>query len=76
MHIYQNLSVLRREKGISQNYIAEILNITKQQYSLYETGRREIPLHHFISLAKFYNVSLDYLAGLENDNHAEKTEGE
>ena len=27
-------------------------------------GKRELPMHHFITLAKYYNVSLDYLAGL------------
>ena len=31
---------------------------------MYETGKREMPMHHFITLAKHYNVSLDYLAGL------------
>ena len=35
-----------------------------QQYARYETGEREIPLHHLITLALHYNVSLDYLAGL------------
>lgn len=30
-------------------------------------GKRELPMHHFVTLAKFYNVSLDYLAGLTNE---------
>ena len=46
--------------------LAEILSITVQQYSLYERGDREIPFHHVITLAKFYNVSIDYIAGLTN----------
>ena len=33
---------------------------------MYETGKRELPMHHFVTLARFYNVSLDYLAGLTN----------
>ena len=41
-----------------------MLGITVQQYSLYERGDREIPFHHAITLAKFYNISLDYIAGL------------
>ena len=64
MQIHQKIKAIRTEKGILQIQIAEVLGITKQQYSLYETGRRAIPLQHFITLAKFYNVSLDYLAGL------------
>ena len=64
MQIHQKIKFIRIEKGVLQAQIAEVLEITKQQYSLYETGRREIPLHHFVTLAKYYNVSLDYLAGL------------
>ena len=64
MKIHQKIKFIRIEKGVLQAQIAEVLEITKQQYSLYETGRREIPLHHFVTLAKYYNVSLDYLAGL------------
>ena len=47
-----------------QEDIAAVLHITGQQYQLYESGKREMPMHHFITLAKYYNVSLDYLAGL------------
>ena len=47
-----------------QEDIALVLNITRQQYQLYESGKREMPMHHFVALAKYYNVSLDYLAGL------------
>lgn len=53
---------------VSENsQIAELLGIDQRVYSIYETGKREIPLHHFITLAKFYNVSLDYLAGLSKE---------
>ena len=37
----------------------------KTTYARYESGEREIPLHIAVNLAKFYKVSLDYLAGLE-----------
>ena len=49
---------------LKQEDIASVLNITRQQYQLYESGKREMPMHHFVILAKYYNVSLDYLAGL------------
>ena len=54
--------VLKMEK--TQNDIAEILSTTRQQYARWETGKQELPMHHFITLAKYYNISLDYLAGL------------
>lgn len=67
-YCYHRLKDLRedRNKTITQKEIAELLNTTQQTYSLWETGIREIPFHHAITLAKFYGVSLDYIAGLTN----------
>lgn len=64
MNCYQRLCDLREDRDISQSEIANLLNTTQQQYHRYEKGLRELPMHHFITLAKYYNVSLDYLAGL------------
>lgn len=55
---------MREDADKTQSEIAAILNITRQQYHLYESGKRELPMHLFIVLARYYNVSLDYLAGL------------
>lgn len=66
MYYYSRLKDLREDADMVQKEIADVLGITTQQYSLYERGNREIPLHHAITLAKFYRVSLDYLAGLTN----------
>lgn len=66
MHYYHRLLDLREDKDLPQREVALVLGITTQQYSLYERGTREIPFHHAITLAKFYNVSLDYIAGLTN----------
>jgi len=67
MYYYQRLRELREDKDLSQKAVASVLDITMQQYSLYERGDREIPFHHVIALAKFYHVSLDYIAGLTNN---------
>lgn len=68
-YYYQRLKDLRedRDKVIKQEEIAVLLGTTQQTYSLWERGEREIPFHHAITLAKFYNVSLDYIAGLTNN---------
>ena len=42
-------------------------DMQRTTYHNYETGKREVPLELAVTLAKFYNVSLDYLAGLTND---------
>lgn len=64
MYYYQRLCDMREDHDKTQADIAKILNMPRQQYNRYETGARELPMHHFITLAKYYNVSLDYLAGL------------
>ena len=64
MHLYQRLKDMREDADKKQEEIAALLHITRQQYQLYESGKREMPMHHFIVLANYYNVSLDYLAGL------------
>lgn len=64
MKYYQRLRDLRNDYDLSQKDVATLLQTTQPQYTRYETGERELPMHHFITLAKYYNVSLDYLAGL------------
>ena len=55
---------MREDADKTQPDIANVLGISQQHYSMYERGERELPMHHFMTLARFYNVSLDYLAGL------------
>ena len=64
MYVYQRLKDTREDADKKQEEIAFVLNITRQQYQLYESGKREMPMHHFVILARYYNVTLDYLAGL------------
>jgi len=73
-YYYQRLKDLREDgdKVIKQQEIAELLDTTQQTYSLWELGVREIPFHHVITLAKFYNVSVDYIAGLTNNKKRNK----
>jgi transcriptional regulator with XRE-family HTH domain len=58
---------IREDRDITQKQIAEYLMCDQSLYSKYEREEREIPLRLFIALAKYYNVSLDYLAGLSNN---------
>ena len=48
---------------MSQKQVAAVLGIDQRVYSTYETGKRDIPLHHLIALADFYHVTVDYLLG-------------
>ena len=51
----------------SQLEIAELLYTTQQQISKYENDIQEIPCRHIITLARYYNVSTDYLLGLTDN---------
>lgn len=64
MYYYQRLYDLREAHDKTHAEIATVLGISQQQYYHYENGGRQLPMHHFITLAKYYNVSLDYLAGM------------
>ncbi len=64
MYYYQRLRDLRDDKRLSQKQIGVILGTTQQQYARWEQGHQEMPMHNFIILSKYYDISLDYLAGL------------
>ena len=63
MAYYPRLRDLREDSDKTQSEIARLLQTTQQQYSKYEKGLQEIPVHHLITLADFYKVSVDYLLG-------------
>lgn len=67
MYHLKRLKELRQSRNLKQHNLAEVLGITKQQYSLYEVGTRELPVHHLKTLAQFYNISADYILELTNE---------
>ena len=64
MTYYQRMKDLREDHDLSQEDIAKVLQTTQEQVSKYETGRQMMGIDKYIKLAKYYNVSLDYLTGL------------
>ncbi len=66
MAYYSRLKDLREDRDLTQLELVKILNMPKTTYTNYEQGKREIPFALAIKLAKFYNVSLDYIAGLKD----------
>ncbi len=61
----RRLKDLRIDHDLLQKQVAAYLKITRQQYGLYESGKRDIPVDLLLRLAKLYNVSIDYI--LENE---------
>lgn len=60
----ENFRKARTERNLTQQDVANALGITRVTYIRYENGEREISFELAKALAKFYNVSLDYLAGI------------
>ena len=63
---YKRLRDLREDNNYTQKEIAELLYTTQPQYYRYESGQRDLPCELLILLAKIYNVSTDYILGLQD----------
>lgn len=64
---YYRLKDLREDKDLTQKEIADIIKTSGNYYGEYESGKRDIPFERVIELAKFYDVSLDYIAERINE---------
>lgn len=64
---YNRIKDLREDSDKTQQELADYLGTSAQHYGKYELGHAEIPFERAIALAKYYNVSLDYIAGLTNN---------
>ena len=64
-HYIKILRDLREDHDKTQMEIAEVLGTSQTMYARYERGANELPIHHLISLCKYYNVSSDYILGLK-----------
>lgn len=62
----ERLRELRKEKNIGQIQLAKELDVGKSIISLWETDKCEPTLSRLVAIARFFGVSIDYLAGLEN----------
>ena len=70
---FKRIKDLREDNDKLQKDIAKLLGISQQYYSEYEYGKRTIPIQHLITLAKYYQTSIDYIVGLSDfKNNSEK----
>ena len=58
---------LRKQKRLSQTELGEVLGLTHKSISTIESGVRGTTIEKLILLAKFFNVSTDYLLGLKDE---------
>lgn len=66
----ERLQELRESQNLTQNELAQIMNIPRMTYNNYEKGRCEPSIETLVKLADHYHVTLDYLVGREFANDA------
>ncbi len=64
---YDRLRALREDNDLTQTQVAEILGTSQTMYARYERGANEIPIRHLMKLCYLYNVSADYILGIQLD---------
>ena len=64
---FKRLRDLREDADLTQTELSKYLNVSKRSYSHYENGTRNIPVDIIVSIADFYDVSVDYI--LERTNN-------
>ena len=67
MGYYPRLRDLREDKDLSIRELADLLHMHRTTYYNYDTGKRELPFELALTLAKYYNVSLEYIGCLTNN---------
>ena len=63
MEIFERLKQIREERGYDTKTIAHILNVAEHQVMRWERGENRMKFAKYVELAKFYNLSLDYIVG-------------
>lgn len=64
MKYNERIREIREDHALTQQKVADLLHIGQRTYSDYESGKTRIPIDNIMILAKFYDISMDYLNGL------------
>ena len=72
--MYQNLKKLRERNGLTQNFMANLLNIDRSQYGKYENEYTTIPIKHLNTLCNYFNVSIDYIFNFKDIKQYENSQ--
>ena len=67
MKYNERIREIREDNSLTQQKIASLLNIGQRTYSDYESGKTRIPVDSLLILAKFYDISMDYISGASNE---------
>ena len=57
---------IREDNSLTQQKVADLLHVGQRTYADYESGKTRIPVDSLLILARYYNVSVDYISGASN----------
>ena len=66
MKYNERLREISEDRCLTQQNVADLLNVGQRTYADYESGKTRIPVDSLMILAKYYNVSMDYISGASN----------
>ena len=66
MKYNERIREIREDNSLTQQKVADLLSVGQRTYADYESGKTRIPIDNLLILAKFYNVSMDYITGASN----------
>ena len=66
MKYNERIREIRENRSLTQQNVADLLNVGQRTYADYESGKTRIPVDSLMILAKYYNVSMDYISGASN----------
>jgi transcriptional regulator with XRE-family HTH domain len=64
----ERLAKLRKEQGLTQTQLAEMLGVSQQQVASFEAGRRRVTIAMLPSVARALGVSIEELLGVKAEN--------
>lgn len=68
MEYVKRIRDLREDRDKTQAEIAQVLGTSQTMYARYERGANELPIRHLITLCRYYQVSADYILGLDGES--------
>ena len=66
MKYNERIRDIREDHGLTQASVASLLNVGQRTYCDYESGKTRIPVDSLLILAKYYDVSVDFISGSSN----------
>lgn len=67
MKYNERIRALREDNDLNQTQVAAIIHVSQRTYSDYESGRIRLPVDSLMALAKYYDLSMDYISGASNE---------